>query len=347
MIMHIRSANALYSITFSISFIVAIVLTPVFRKLASSLNIMDQPHTEIKTHKIATPYLGGLSIWLGWVISLFVIRLFTHFPSGTLRSLRGILIGSAVVFILGLVDDIVPKGLSFKTKFLFQILAALVLIFYDIRLNFISPYIIALIMTLIWIVGIINAFNIIDIMDGLSSGIAFVSCLAFLFIALPTEQIYVNFCAAALAGGCLGFIPYNLSQKRKIFMGDAGSLAIGFILAAASLGTSYTKINQIGLLAPLLILAIPIYDTLLVSYFRIKKGKSPFLGSKDHFALRLEKTGYSRKQILLITYLACAFLSLAAYLLTRLELQGALVLFIVVFVLAIYISSKLGKIHVD
>lgn len=347
MIHNVYSANSLYSITFSIAFVVSIILTPVFRKLASSLNIMDQPHSAIKTHKIATPYLGGMSIWLGWIISLFVIRFFTHFPSGTLRSLRGILIGSAVVFVLGLIDDIVPKGLSFKTKFLFQMLAAMVLIFYDIRLYFISPYIIALIMSLIWIVGVINAFNIIDIMDGLASGIAFVSCLAFLFIALPTEQIYVNFCAAALAGGCLGFIPYNLSKKRKIFMGDAGSLAIGFILAAASLGTSYTKINQIGLLAPLLILAIPIYDTLLVMYFRIKKGKSPFLGSKDHFALRLEKTGYSRKQILFITYLACAFLSLTAYLLTRFDTLGALILFVIVFIAAIFISSKLGKIHVD
>ena len=183
-------------------------------------------------------------------------------------------------------------------------------------------------------------------MDGLSSGIAIIASLAFLFIALPTEQIYVNFCAAALAGGCLGFLPYNLSSSKKIFMGDTGSLMIGFILAAVSMGTSYTKANDVGLMAPLLILAIPIYDTILVMYLRWRKGISPFLGSKDHFALRLELLGFNRRQILVIVYSACLLLSLVAFLVTRLSLNWAILLFLFVFFVALLISYRLSKVRV-
>jgi len=247
------SPYLLYLITFAVSLAVAFVATPLMRLIAVKFDILDHPHTNIKTHRTPTPYLGGVAIWLGWTASLFAIRFFTHFPTGTLNSLRGMLWGSVAIIGLGLIDDILPKGMGFKNKFLFQFIAALGLFLFNIQIHFISPYIAALVLSTIWVVGITNSFNIIDIMDGLSSGIAVVASLAFLFIALPTEQIYVNFSAAALAGGCLGFMPYNFSKKYKIFMGDTGSLMIGFILAAISMGTSYTKINDAGLLAPLLI----------------------------------------------------------------------------------------------
>lgn len=339
--------HVLYIFTFLLSLVTAYLLTPFFRMIALKFEILDRPYSKIKTHITPTPYLGGLSIWAGWVISLFVIRFFTHFPTGTLHSLRGILIGSIIMLILGLVDDILPRGLGFKKKFLIQILAAVIIIYFDIRLHFVSPYFMAVILSVIWVIGITNAFNIIDIMDGLSSGIAFFVCLAFLFIALPTEQIYVNFCSAALAGGCLGFIPYNLSKTKKIFMGDTGSLSIGFILAAVSMGTSYTKINDIGLLAPFLILAIPMYDTFLVMYLRWRRGQSPFLGSKDHFALRLEKLGFSRKQILIIVYSASILLSLSAYVVTRLPVLWAVIMLVTVILAALFISLKLSRVKID
>jgi UDP-GlcNAc:undecaprenyl-phosphate GlcNAc-1-phosphate transferase len=336
-----------YLATFGIALAISLLLTPVFRKIAIKFGILDHPYSDVKTHSIPTPYLGGMAIWLGWVISLSVIRLFTHFPSGTLRSLRGILIGSFIVLMLGLIDDILPRGLSFKRKFLFQIIAAAALLFFDIRIHFATPFSVAAILSILWVIGISNAFNIVDIMDGLSSGVAVIASLAFLLIALPTEQIYVNFCSAALAGACLGFLPFNLSKKRKIFMGDTGSLTIGFILAAVAMGTSYTKANDIGLLAPLLILAIPIYDTILVMYFRWKKGRSPFLGSKDHFALRMEKLGLNRKKIILITFAASALLSFGAFLVTRLTLLNAISVFLVIFALALITSFRLGQVVMD
>jgi UDP-GlcNAc:undecaprenyl-phosphate GlcNAc-1-phosphate transferase len=341
------SKAALYALTFSFSLLVSVVLTPVMRAIALKFNILDYPHSDIKTHKNPTPYLGGIAIWLGWMISLFAIRFFTHFPTGTLRSLRGIIFGSLFILILGLIDDTVPKGLGFKKKFAIQIMAAVFVLAFDVRLHFIQPYFMAAIMSIIWVVGVTNAFNIIDIMDGLSSGLAVIASLALLFIALPSEQIFVNFCAAALAGGCIGFMPYNLSSKLKIFMGDAGSLTIGFILAALCMGTSYTQMNEIGLFSPLLILAIPLYDTILVSIFRLQKGQSPFIGSKDHFALRLEIMGFKRSNILLITYFFSVFLSVGAYFITRVSFINAIFIFLFVFILAMFVSYKLSLVEVN
>jgi UDP-GlcNAc:undecaprenyl-phosphate/decaprenyl-phosphate GlcNAc-1-phosphate transferase len=337
----------LYALTFSAALVISFFLTPVLRLLAVKLNILDHPFSKVKTHVNPTPYLGGLAIWIGWALSLFIIRFFTHFPTGTLGNLRGVLIGSAVVLALGLWDDIVPKGIGFKRKFLIQILAALIVTYFGIRLHFVSPGFMALAMSVLWVVGITNAMNIIDIMDGLSGGIAVIASLAFLFISLPSEAIYVNFCAAALAGGVLGFLPFNFSKNRKIFMGDTGSMSIGFILAALAMGTSYTQINNVGLFAPLLILAIPIYDTFLVIFFRWRKGQSPFLGSKDHFALRLEKLGNSRPKIITITYTISILLSFAAFLFTRLDLIWSSILLAVVLVFAFTASYQLGKVKID
>lgn len=129
-------------------------------------------------------------------------------------------------------------------------------------------------------------------------------------------------------------------------MGDTGSITIGFILAALSMGTSYTRLNEVGLFAPLLILAIPIYDTALVMFIRSRKGISPFLGSKDHFALRLEAMGFSRPNILAITYSASIILATGAYLVTRLQYLYALLLFLCIALSALWISYILGKVEV-
>lgn len=323
----IENTSLLYILTFGMGLFISMGLTPLFRRIAIACNIIDHPHSEIKTHRVPTPYLGGLAIWSGWIISLFLIRLFTHFPTGTLRSLRGIIFGSSIIVLLGLVDDIIPKGLGFKIKFLVQTLAAIVVVIFGVQIHFISPSFVAIGFTILWIVGITNAFNIIDIMDGLSCGTAVIAALAFLFIALPTEMIYVNFCSAALAGACLGFLPFNFSKRLKIFMGDTGSLTIGFILASLSVGTSYTKENYLGLFAPLLIVAIPLYDTVLVMILRWKKGQSPFLGSRDHFALRLEKKGLTRPQVIMATYAAGLFMSAGAYAVTRVSPSTAMIIF--------------------
>ncbi|MBU2615155.1 MAG: undecaprenyl/decaprenyl-phosphate alpha-N-acetylglucosaminyl 1-phosphate transferase [Elusimicrobia bacterium] len=342
----------IYLIAFLFSLALSLILTPLSRKLAILLSIYDHPISEVKTHKKSTPYLGGLAIAAAFWGGLTVIRLFTHLPTGTLRSLRGIFFGSFIIVVLGLFDDIKHKGLKFQSKFLIQTISSILLIVYGIQMKFIQPEWFAVLVTIVWIIGITNAMNIIDIMDGLSGGIAVIAALGFFLlnflIGLPSEEeIFVNFASIALAGACLGFLPYNLSKKHKIFMGDTGSLFIGFILAATSLGTRYTDINSLGLFAPILILAIPIYDTFLVMYFRWKKGINPFMGSKDHFALRLEKKGLSRKTILLYTYTAGIILSFISFIVTIVNIYSAIIVYLFTIFVALAIAKILSKVHVE
>ena len=338
----------LYLITFLIAFIVSFVLTPCFRFIAKKFDIYDRPTSAVKTHKESVPYLGGIAIWSGWVISLIAIRFITDFPTGTLNNLRSVIIGSFLLLLLGLCDDIKKGGLGFKFKFLIQIIACvIVVVLFDIRINFIENYTLSVLLSIFWIIGLSNAFNLIDIMDGFSCGTAAISAFFFFIIALPSEMIYVNFCAIALCAACLGFIPFNLSKSKKIFMGDTGSLSIGFILATIAMGTSYTKINPIAVFAPLLILAVPIYETTFVSIIRILKGKNPFLGSKDHFPLRLEKMGYSRKQILVFVYILSFILGIFSYTLVNLNDNISYLIFSLVIILLIIFSIKLSKVKVD
>lgn len=333
-----------YLYSFLISFIVAIITTPILIHIAKKYDIIDHPKTPIKTHKTATPYLGGLAIFFGFVTSLFIIRYITNFPTGTLRSLRGIIIGATVIIIVGLIDDL--KTIGFKAKFLWQIVVAIILINFDIRIRFIQPQYLADILTILWVVGIINAINIIDIMNGLATGISFIAAMTFLFIALPTEEIYVNLAAVSLAGGIFGFIKYNF-PNAKIFMGDTGSMFLGFVLSALSLGTSYTKINDIALYSPILILGIPIFDTFYVMYLRYRKGKSPFLGSKDHFALRLEAVGLTRKNVVILIWLISVILSFAAFVISRVQLSVAIVIYILIFAISLFGGWKLSKIKME
>lgn len=337
----------IYLVTFLTGGAIAFLSCPIFRAVALKFNIIDHPNTAVKTHKQATPYLGGCAIILGFYISLAVARNLTQYPTGTLKPIWGIFLGGIMVFLLGLVDDVVKGGLSFKTKFFVQFIAAVLLLFFGIQMNFIHPRWLAFIITTLWITGIMNAINIIDIMDGLAAGTGVIALLAFLFISMPTEHIYVNMTAAALAGSTLGFIPYNLSKKHKMFMGDTGSLFIGFVLASLSLGTTYTTFHNAGVLAPILILGVPLYDTFFVMLIRYRKGLSPFLGSKDHFALRLEKLGFSRKSILYIAIGISVSLAFCAWLTTWIWFWWAVGLYILIFAVAYLLGVWLSRVQID
>ncbi|MBL0058206.1 MAG: undecaprenyl/decaprenyl-phosphate alpha-N-acetylglucosaminyl 1-phosphate transferase [Elusimicrobia bacterium] len=337
----------LYTAAGLTAFLITFLSTPLVRALALRWGILDHPHTAVKTHKSPVPYLGGLALFAGFAGALVLLRFATHFPTGTLRSLWGLLIGGAFLSGVGLADDLVkPNGLSFQAKFFFQFLAAGILIFFDIRIRFIHPDWLAILLTVVWVTGISNAINLIDIMDGLAASQTFVAALGFLLISIPTEQVYVNAAAAAIAGACLAFIPHNMSNKRKIFMGDMGSLVLGFLLAGLSLGTSYTRVSEVGVFAPILILGLPVYDTFFVSALRIKQGKSPFLGSKDHLALKLRATGLSTDRVVLVFAAAAAALSAGAYLLTLTPFFISLVVVSGVLLVGLFVMVKLHDVVV-
>ncbi|MBI5630297.1 MAG: undecaprenyl/decaprenyl-phosphate alpha-N-acetylglucosaminyl 1-phosphate transferase [Elusimicrobia bacterium] len=335
----------LYLYALGASWVLSFALTPLVRALALRRGWMDQPSSAIKTHKTSTPSLGGIAIYCGFVGTLVMLRLLTNFPTGTLRTLRALIVGGTLVFLLGVVDDLKkPYGLHFKPKFTVQMAAAFLLLYFGIRIRFLSPDYLAVGLTVLWVVGITNAFNIIDIMDGLSASQAAIAALGFLMISLPSEELYVNFASAALAGAALGFIPWNISPRRKIFMGDCGSLFLGFVLSALALGTKYSEINPLGVFAPLLILLIPMYDTFFVMILRIRQGESPFLGSKDHFALRLEKLGYSRGRIVCLAAGAGLFLAFCAFLVTVLPLGFALCIYAVILAELLLLSKALAQV---
>ncbi|OGS04183.1 MAG: hypothetical protein A3G41_07430 [Elusimicrobia bacterium RIFCSPLOWO2_12_FULL_59_9] len=329
-----------------IALVISLVCTPLMRFVATHLKVLDTPSSEIKTHKHATPSWGGVAVFAAFASSLLIIRFWTHFPTGTLNSLRAILLGGTIVLILGIIDDLKkPNGLTIRSKFLFQTLAALLLIYYDIRIQFVQPVYLAYFLTALWVVGLTNALNIIDIMDGLCASQAIVCGLAFLIIAIPSELIYVNFAAAALVGAALGFLPYNIGpQQHKIFLGDSGSMLIGFVLAALSLGTSYSHFNDLAVFAPIFILSIPLYDTFFVMTIRLLNNKSPFMGSKDHFALRLEALGLERRHIVFTAAAVSALLSALAAMLPYVNLVWSVWIYIIIGGEFLLFSLALAKI---
>ncbi len=338
----------LYAKTVGIAFLLSWAATPLVRALAVRMHWLDTPGSDVKTHTIATPALGGVGIWIGFAGALVATRFLTDFPTGTLYRLRAVLAGGAFVFLLGILDDLrKPEGLDWKTKMFVQAIAAGVLVYFGIQLHFVQPDYLSVVLTFLWVVGICNAFNIIDIMDGLAASQGAVAALGFLFIAMPSEDVYVNFAAAALVGAAFGFLPWNFSAKRKIFMGDSGSLLLGYVLSALAMGVDYTQVNPLGVFAPLFILAIPMFDTFYVMFIRLRKGLSPFRGSLDHFALRLERLGYSRLQIVALCLLASTFLSLCALLVTLVSTPWALWIYFVVGSFTLTLAYAITKVDME
>ncbi|MFA6092468.1 MAG: MraY family glycosyltransferase [Elusimicrobiota bacterium] len=337
----------LYLSSIAVSALFSFFLTPTVRAVAVRMQWLDEPSTEVKTHKVATPVLGGVAVWLAFACTLAALRLLTNFPTGTLYRLRSVLAGGGIVFLLGLIDDLQkPQGLDYRVKFAVQFTAAALLVYFGISLRFITPEYLAVGLTLLWVVGITNAMNIIDIMDGLTATQTAVAALAFLLIALPSEEIYVNFTAAALLGSVLGFLPWNLSSRYKIFMGDGGALFVGFVLAAMALGTDYSRINPLGVYAPILILMVPIFDVLYVMIMRLRKGQSPFRGSKDHFALRLEAMGLGRIPIVMLSVICSGILALFAFLVTRVNTPWAVLIYGGVAVWVFFVARHISQVEV-
>jgi len=333
----------LYPVCAGAAFLLASLALPLLRRFAASA-FLDAPGG-LKKHAKAVPVLGGSGIFMGVLGSLALIRLTTAFPSGTLHNLRGLFIGGTLIFLMGLADDFKkPKGLSVPVKLFIQALATAALIYYGVAIHaFASPWV-SYPLTFLWVVGLTNAFNLLDILDGLCVSQAVVCTLGLAVIALPSEDIYVNFAALATLGACLAFWPYNHADKRKMFLGDSGSNFLGFLIAALSIGTGYCEKSDWGFLAPLFILAVPLFDTAFVTAARLIKGKNPLKGSNDHAALRLKKLGWKTGWILGAFAAAGLTANVFAFTLTHCCVQIALALF--VFAAAAGALAALWLLHV-
>jgi len=291
----------LYLVTFVISLILSLYLTSVMRRAALQFGIVDQPDGKLKRHKKPMPYLGGIAIYLAFLLALAL-----SFTPEFNKEVLGLLLAGTIVLLLGFIDDL--GFLKTWVKFAGQLIAILVLVKSGIfiKLIFLPTYV-SIPLTFLWLVGMINAFNIIDVMDGLAAGVAFFASLAFFCVALLNGRIMIAIVAITLAGSLLGFLRYNLSPAR-IYMGDAGSMFLGLMVGALAMIGSYTDKNNLGFLAPAVILGIPIFDTLQVIVARWHKGTPFYRGSPDHYPLRLRATGLSVRGVVWLSYGAAAFL---------------------------------------
>jgi UDP-GlcNAc:undecaprenyl-phosphate/decaprenyl-phosphate GlcNAc-1-phosphate transferase len=314
-------------------------LTNLFRRIALRSQFLDTPMGQLKKHTAPVPYLGGLAIYFSFLMAILGALILSPPPDPS--RVLALLVGGTVVALMGLWDDLF--SLSPAWKFFFEIVAAGLLIFFGVKLEFLPNHpLLGYFLTILWVVAVTNAFNLIDIMDGLAGGISLVACLAFVLVPFLGPQSYVPLVAAALGGSVLGFLPYNY-QPARIYMGDSGALFLGFILAGIAMGHGYSQFNVIALCAPLLILGVPLYDTALVMVLRFMKGRSMFRGSNDHLALRLHSTGMTVKQTVNLLWLLSALLAVFAGFLVGFSEKRALVFvlffFVVVVVFTVFISS--------
>lgn len=324
------------------------ILTPLIHMLCIHFRLFDHPDKKLKDHAYPIPRLGGVAIFISIALVLIATRFLTHYPTGTIRHFRYILLALGIIFLLGVADDIKRDIIRYRGKFVIEFIAAGLLLLASIRIHFLSPEYFAVILTLVWVVGITNSINLIDIMDGLAASQVAIASAAFLAISFPSEDIYVNIFAAALLGATLGFLPFNLTKRFKMFMGDSGSLVLGFCLAALALGSSYTTKNNYAVFAPLLILGVPMFETFFLMWIRAKQGLSPFLGSHDHTAHRLQMLGFQTRHIVVTMGAITTALSVIAMIITR-QPKGLTVLTIYVFlVILLLITGKfLGKLKTD
>ena len=321
-----------------ICFLTGLVWVLLMQKTALRFNIVDKPDNVIKLHTKVTPYLGGV----GFIMNMFMMLGLYLLITGIELSVKELwILGlTACMLILGIIDDI--RRIRPLTKFIFQCLFAGVLIFAGIRLDIMYlPDWANYLLTLLWITGISNAFNLIDIMDGLCGGVAMI---AGFFLFFSTQSMYMPLLFLALS--LLSFLVYNF-PPAKIFMGDAGSLSIGFMFSAYAVIGSYTENNRIGLLAPLLILWLPIYETILVSILRIKKGKNPFHGSKDHFAFRLKAAGFPVIAVLFVSYFLSIIMGETAFLAVTMPFDTALIVYSITALFFVVLFFVLSKIKID
>jgi UDP-GlcNAc:undecaprenyl-phosphate GlcNAc-1-phosphate transferase len=284
---------------FLISFIASLALVPAIRSLSFRTHQVVIPRTD-RWHRKPTPTLGGVGIFVAFTATLFVSSL-TNNAQDLFSTRWSILVGILIIFSIGLYDDI--KHINPPTKLAFQILAATLVIFFgNITINFFRWPIANILLTFFWLVGITNAFNLLDNMDGLAGGVAFIASgfLSVFFYEYDHPDLLII--SLSLGGSILGFLIYNFPPAR-IFMGDSGSMVLGFTLASLAVARRTQASNILAIVGvPILVFLLPILDTGLVAITRILRGQSPATGGTDHTSHRLVAFGLSERQALLVLY---------------------------------------------
>ncbi|EOD01757.1 glycosyltransferase family 4 protein [Caldisalinibacter kiritimatiensis] len=336
-----------YYIPFVIALVATYILTPFVKRFAEKIGAIDVPKDNRRIHKKPIPLMGGLAIYISTVVSML---LFLPMDKTSIA----IIAGGTIIVISGIIDDM--KSLSPKLKLLAQIVAAIILIWGDIKIEFITnPFastgmtylkIFSIPVTIFWVVGITNTLNLIDGLDGLASGVASIAAVSLLFVSSINGFPTVMMMSAILAGAALGFLPHNFNPA-KIFMGDTGSLFLGYMLSVIAIEGVMKSVAAIAIAVPVLALGLPIFDTTFAIFRRFLNGRPIMEADKGHLHHRLLDRGFTQKQTVLVLYVISMFLGTIAVLLADIETDKGIIILGVVSVFILLGASRLGLFDID
>lgn len=322
-----------------LSFLISYFLVPPVKKLAFKVGALDHPGGR-KIHKKVTPYLGGVPIFLGFAIPLLII-------SKDTRETLPILLGGVIVLAVGVWDDF--KKISPLYKVIVEVVASLILIYFGIRIQFVGSPLDGLFylgnfsipLTILWVVGVTNAINLIDGLDGLAAGVSVISLFVMAVASLMVGRIEIIPLILILAASTAGFLRYNF-HPASIFMGDSGSLFLGFSVAAISVMGTLKSAATFSLLVPIIILAIPIFDTFLAILRRARNRRSIFKPDREHFHHKLVDFGLSQKQTVIFIYFLNFALGLVGLLTIRVSKTRGILVFLAAVLVLIWIGISCG-----
>lgn len=324
---------------------ISLVLTPLVKRMAIKLGFVDIPKDERRMHHKPIPTIGGLAIFGSFLIVTLVM-------SNISRQLIGMLLGSLVIVVLGVIDD--KYDLNAKLKFVVQIFAAAIPVSQGCVVHYISnPFgnnyltlgVLGIPLTIIWIVALINAVNFIDGLDGLSVGVCAISCLSMAVIALIYGQSAEALILGALLGACLGFLPYNFNPA-KIFMGDTGATFLGFMLGCMSVSGLFKVYTAISFVVPILVLGVPLFDICFACIRRMWHHVSPMHSDRSHIHHRLIDSGFNQRQSVSILYLVSCIFGVLAVMTSKTGGRKSLMILlavVIIGILALWLLSRNQK----
>lgn len=333
-------------LAFFVALIMTFATTPVAERVAHMIGAIDVPKDSRRMHKKPIPRLGGIAIFFGFLVSMLIFGVMT-------KEMIAIIISSFMIVVLGILDD--RKPIKAIYKLIVQIICAFIVAYFGgvtidavTNPNIFSPNVymelkmFSIPVTIFWIVAITNAVNLIDGLDGLAAGVASISSICLMIISLMLNQYYIAVFTACIAGACFGFLPFNFNPA-KIFMGDSGSTFLGFALACISIEGMFKGYAVISFAVPLLVLALPLFDTTVAILRRIKNRQPIMAPDRGHLHHKLIDMGFTQKQAVGILYTISALLGISAVILTGFGMLRALALLIIalVFILAgLYFNSN-------
>ena len=329
-----------YVVPFVIALVVSYALTPSVKKLAIKIGAVDRPNAR-KVHTHVIPRLGGLAIYIGFMAAvLFCVPL--H------HELVGMLLGCTAIVAVGIWDDIC--NIPAKVKLVGQILAACIPIAFGIQIEWLTnpfgdiivlPELIAIPVTIFWIIGFTNTVNLIDGLDGLAAGVAFIASISMFLLAYNLNQFLPALVIVSMAGAALGFLQYNFNPA-KIFMGDTGSMLLGYTLSVAAVLGLVKTAATVALVVPIIALGLPILDTTFAIIRRKMSGVPIFQPDKGHLHHRLLALGTTQKQAVLIMYFVSMILGIVALFVANVSYKTGIVTVLVVLAVIIYSAKRIG-----